>query len=101
MDYRTARTSRPSLLCRCLGETTFSYQHPPTLLRRKAQFIDARSTATVRYSLWAEACRSGSTASPIPTASRPEIQWPLRSTDRDAFTCRMTMVLPGRVHLIV
>jgi hypothetical protein len=25
----------------------------------------------------AEACRSGSTASPIPTASRPEIQWPL------------------------
>jgi len=30
-----------------LGETTFSYQHPPTLLRRKAQFIDAQSTATV------------------------------------------------------
>jgi hypothetical protein len=60
-----------------LGETTFSWQHPPTLLRRKAQFIDARSTATVRYSLWAEACRSGPTASPIPTASRPEIQWPL------------------------
>jgi hypothetical protein len=24
-----------------LEETTFSYQHPPTLLRRKAQFIDA------------------------------------------------------------
>jgi hypothetical protein len=60
-----------------LGETTFSCQHPPTLLRRKAQFIDAQSTATVRCSLWAEACRSGSTAKPIPTASRPEIQWPL------------------------
>ena len=60
-----------------LGGTTFSYQHPPTLLRRKAQFNDARSPATVRYSLCAEACRSGSTASPIPTASRPGIQWPL------------------------
>jgi len=30
-----------------LGGTTFSYQHPPTLLRRKAQSIDARSPATV------------------------------------------------------
>ena len=84
-----------------LAETTFSCQHPPTNLRRKAQFIDARSTATVRCSLWAEACRSGSTASSIPTASRPEIQWRLRSTDRDAFTCRMTMALPGRIRLIV
>jgi hypothetical protein len=57
-----------------LGETTFSCQHPPTLLRRKAQFIDVQSTATDRYNVWTEACRSGSTAKPIQTASRPEIQ---------------------------
>lgn len=60
-----------------LGATTCSWQHPPTRLRRRAQFIDVRSTATVRCSLWAEGCRSGSTASPIPTASRPGIQSPL------------------------
>jgi hypothetical protein len=43
-------------------------------LRRKVQFIGARSTATARCSLWAAAYRRGSTASPIPTASRLEIQ---------------------------
>jgi hypothetical protein len=31
-----------------LGEMTFSYQQPMALLPQKAQFIDARSTATVR-----------------------------------------------------
>jgi hypothetical protein len=49
MDYRTASTSQTALPL-LLGETTFSYQHPPTLLRRKTQFIDAQSTATVRCS---------------------------------------------------
>lgn len=56
------------------GTDDISCRHPPARLRRKAQFIDARSTATVRCSFWATACRSGSTASSIPTASRPEIQ---------------------------
>jgi hypothetical protein len=82
------------------GETTFSCPHPPTPLRRKAQSIDARSTATVRCNPWVGACRSGPTAVPIPTASRLEIRQSLSSMDRDAYTCRTTMVPPGHVRPI-
>src|ERR1700685_1418502 len=84
-----------------LGETTFSCRHPQTLLRRKARFIGARLTARVRYSLWAEACRSGSTAKPIQTASRLEIRLSLWSIGPDTSTCHMTMVLPGPVCAMV
>src|SRR6478736_1920785 len=84
-----------------LAEMIFSCQPPPILLRPRAQFIDAPSTARDRYRLWAEACRGGPRAKPIPTASRPGIPWSLLSTARAAFTFRMTMALPGRTHWIV
>src|ERR1700733_5783311 len=84
-----------------LEETTFSCRQPPTLLRSRAQFIDARLTAAVRWSLWAEACRNGSKAKPIPTASRLEIQRSLWSIGPDIFTCHMTMVFPGPVSVMV
>src|ERR1700677_4005853 len=84
-----------------LGETTFSWRHPQTLLRRKVRFTGARLTATVRCSLWAEACRSASTAKRMQTASRLEIRLSLWSIGPDTFTCHMTMVLPGPVCAMV
>src|SRR5689334_8105482 len=83
-----------------LAETIFSCQHPLTLLRPRVRFIDAPSTARTRYSLWAEACRSGPTAKPIPTALRPVILRSLSSTAQAAFTFRTTMAFPGRIPWI-
>ena len=58
-----------------LGETIFLCQHPLIRLRLKGQCIDARSTVRVRCSPWAEACRGGLMARPIPTVLRRVIRW--------------------------
>ena len=76
MDHRKPGTSRPSLLCRGLWEKRHfrvGIHRPFCEARRGLSTPDRRAAA--HCSLWAEACRSGSTARPIPTASRPGIQW--------------------------